>query len=286
MHDQADELRQLVRMGAMHTAHDGPPPPRIVVAGGKPNVGATTLALNLAVAFCGQGQRIVLVDADLDRSGVASLCEIAERLSIVDVIAGQRSIHEILQRGPAGMQIVPGAWAPAAATNSTATSQAHLLDQLNQLGPYADALVIDVGSSRSPLSKRLWQSADMVVLVTTPEPDAIMDSYAAIKVLLGPATTVPVQTLVNLAAGHAVAVDVHGRIAQACQRFLGVQIGTAGYVPSDSIIAQAASSRSPFLLSSPRCGAARNVERMAETLWAQVTKQPASSLAATLAKTA
>ena len=126
----------------------------------------------------------------------------------------------------------------------------------------------------------------MVLLVTTPKPDAIMDSYAALKVLLGPESVVPVQTLVNLAAGHAVAVDVHGRIAQACQRFLSVQIGAAGYLPCDQMIAEAASSGKPFLIRSPRCGAARNVERVAETLWAHVVRQPAARSRELLARTA
>jgi len=142
-----------------------------------------------------------------------------------------------------------------------------LESELNQLGPYADALVIDVGSSRSALAQRLWAASHLVTLVTTPEAAAIMDSYAAIKVLLGAEATTPVQTIVNLAAGHAVAVDVHGRIAQACQRFLGMQIAAAGYLPCDHMIAEAASSGSPFLLRSPRCGARPHVERVAEALW-------------------
>jgi flagellar biosynthesis protein FlhG len=170
MHDQADELRHLVRLGAMHAPPQGPPPRWILVAGGKPNVGATTLAVNLSVALCGQGQQIVLVDADLDRSGVASLCEVAERSSIVDVLAGERTIHEILQRGPGGVQIVPGSWAPAVAAGTSTAAQTRLVSELNQLGPYADALVIDVGSSRSELARRLWTSAD---LVATWQPDTL-----------------------------------------------------------------------------------------------------------------
>jgi len=87
MHDQADELRQLVRLVRNPRAGWWARHPRwIVVAGGRSNVGCTTLAVNLAVALAGQGQQIVLVDADLERSGVASLCNVAERLSIVDVL--------------------------------------------------------------------------------------------------------------------------------------------------------------------------------------------------------
>jgi hypothetical protein len=52
------------------------------------------------------------------------------------------------------------------------------------------------------------------------------------------------------------------------------------------MIAEAASSKSPFLIRSPRCGAARNVERMAESLWAQLAQLPKAHERDVLAKTA
>src|SRR5260221_5379305 len=109
--DQANELRQLVRSQARIGPVAVAQPSLFVLTGGQRGVGTTTLSLNLAVALALQGQRTVLVDADLDRGAVAGLCGIAERHSIVDVLSGRLTIHEVLARGPAGLLVVPGVWA-------------------------------------------------------------------------------------------------------------------------------------------------------------------------------
>ena len=75
MHDQADELRELVRRAALENSWVSTAVPRlIVVSGGKGGVGTTTVAVNLAVALAAQGHRTVLVDANLNRGGVGRLC--------------------------------------------------------------------------------------------------------------------------------------------------------------------------------------------------------------------
>ena len=88
--------------------------PLVVVAGGKGGVGATTIAVNLAVALARQGRRAVFVDADLDHGGNSRLAQHPERGSVLDVLAGRRSVHEVLERGPLGMQVLSGAWAAGA----------------------------------------------------------------------------------------------------------------------------------------------------------------------------
>src|SRR3569623_2255241 len=76
----------------------------VVISGGRADVGATTLAVQLAAAFAREALRVVLIDADLQFAGVAKNCGIQPTAGIGDVLAGKRTIHEALQRGPAGTQ--------------------------------------------------------------------------------------------------------------------------------------------------------------------------------------
>ena len=80
----------------------------IVVTAGKAGAGVTTLAVNLSVALAEQGARVVTVDADLDRSDVAVLCGLMPDVPARDLLVAGGDIHEVLLRGPAGIQIVPG----------------------------------------------------------------------------------------------------------------------------------------------------------------------------------
>ena len=101
-----------------------------------------------------------------------------------DVLAGRRSIHEALQLGPAGMQIVAGSAAPETRAAVSERSIRRLLRQVQSLAPHADWLLIDAGNQPCELTARLWSAADAVLLVTAPDAVSVMDTYALIKTLL------------------------------------------------------------------------------------------------------
>src|SRR5438876_369485 len=159
-------------------------PTTLVVSGGRPDVGATTLAVQLAAALAQDGQRIVLIDADLFRADVATRCQHSAALGIGDVLAGHKSIHEVLQRGPAGMQILAGTAAQQIRDGLNSRSIGRLLKQMRSLAPHADWLVVDAGNQPSQMAAQLWAAADRLLIVTSPDAVAVMDTYALIKTLL------------------------------------------------------------------------------------------------------
>lgn len=264
--DQADELRQLVRQRALMAGQGGPLVPLLVVAGGKGGVGTTTVAANLAIALARQGRRSVFVDCDLDHGGNAALGQHPERGSVVDVLAGRRTVHEVLERGPSGIQVLSGAWASGEVVDASAAAQQRFIDDVQSLGPHVEVAVVDAGSSRSALARRLWSSAAATLVVTTSEANAIMESYAAIKVLLAPQSHSAVHTLVNREDVAETAADVQARIGEACRKFLGLQSVAAGNIPTG----EREGEQESVLIFSPRSEAARAMDRVADTLWAQL----------------
>lgn len=270
MHDQADELRELVRQSALTGAPAGPAPKLIVMGGGKGGVGATTIAVNLAVALARQGRRIALVDADLHHGGVAALCQITERTSVLDVLHGRSALPDSFESGPSGIQVLPGAWGEAEVAECSAAMQQRFVADLKSLGHSVDIVIVDVGGERDHFVRGFWQAADRVLLVATPDTDSILEAYAAVKVLLAGDASADVDLLVNLAREPDVAADVHRRISEACRRFLGLRIQSAGHVAADATVADAARCGQPFYVQAPRCDAARCVERVAAGLLQQL----------------
>jgi flagellar biosynthesis protein FlhG len=261
IHDQADELRQLVRQRGGVPA--GAAVPLVVISGGKGGVGTTTIAVNLAVALARQGRRAVFVDADLDHGGNTQLSGHSQRGSVVDVLAGRRGVHEVLERGPSGIQVLSGAWAAGEATDFTPAAQERFIAELARLAPHAEVVVVDAGSGRGPFARRLWQAASTIIVVMTIEDNSILQCYAAIKVLCGEAAP-PIYTLVDGANDTESAEDAHARVAEACRRFLGLQATNGGVVPECEARGE------PVLVFAPRGAAARALDRVADTLWAQL----------------
>lgn len=264
MPDQANDLRQLVLRQGRGGLHDAPPPKLVVVAGGKGGVGTTTLAVNLSVALARQGRRTVLVDADFAGPDCAALCRLDERYGGADVLAGRRTVHEVLQLGPGGVQVLPSSRGSTEAADCTPQAQDRLITQLEGLGPHADVVVIDAGSGSHRVMRRFWDAADLVLLVTHPDTVAVMDAYAAIKLICQdhpPRATLC--SVANCATDEVAAADVHDRLDRACRRFLGLQLQSAGFVPFDPCVPRAATQQHPFLLEAPEGAAALGIERLA-----------------------
>jgi flagellar biosynthesis protein FlhG len=227
----------------------------LVVSGGRPGVGATTLAVNLAASLAQDALRTVLIDADLHRSEAAALCNLPNSLGIGDVLAGRKNIHEVLQRGPAGLQILAGASSAEARNSLNPRSIQRLLKQIATLGPHADWLIVDAGSQPSEFVAWLWTAAEIVLLVTAPEAAAIMESYALIKTLRSRHDLRrDIALAVNQAQSEAVAADVHRRIDQSCRRFLDQPIAFAGGLPQETLASGLIESGSPLAAALTRLG--------------------------------
>lgn len=267
MRDQAAELRKLV-LSASHaaTAGHGPAPQLLVLTGGKGGVGTTTLAVNLAVSLADHGARVVLVDADPQRADVTSHCGLGADAGFADVLASRRDIHEVLMRGPCGLQVVPGVWSASKSHGYSEKNQYRLLRQLRALGRHAEWVLVDVGHGAPDVLGRFWHAADHVLLVSTPDPVSVMDTYATIKTLLTDELTCGLHLIVNRASGDEEARDVQRRIDQSCRRFLGKPVGTLGFVPNDPAIPAAARQGQSLIASSSECSAAQAIVRIAATL--------------------
>lgn len=265
MSDQANALRNLVSREASPQSVPSARAARLVViAGAKGGVGATTLAVNLAVCLARLRHRAVLVDADPSGGDAALLCQIEERYTIADVLAGGRDVSGALQSGPAGVQVLAGAWEPDVLADPPARTQHHLIEQLCRLPNLAELVIADVGNTWSRSMRRWCQAADAILLVTTTSPASLMAAYATVKLMAAHALAPPVELVVNKAADACGVEAAVARLATVCRRFLGFAPPLRGYVPWDAHVATAGAVCQPLITAAPDCPAARQLWRLAQ----------------------
>ena len=60
------------------------------------------------------------------------------------------------------------------------------------------------------------------------------------------------------------------RLAEACRRFLGIQLTGAGHLPADPHVARAAATGEPFVIAAPGCEATRHLGRVSDALAASL----------------
>src|SRR2546421_1959447 len=99
-----------------------------------------------------------------------------------------------------------------------------LVAALAELELQADIILIDTGAGISPNVLSFTRCADHVLVVTTPEPTAITDAYAVIKVVSKDHVGRRLSLLVNQCRSPAEGRVVYDRIAKVAKQFLNVAV--------------------------------------------------------------
>ena len=256
--DQASRLRALVGAAARTRT--------IAVCSGKGGVGKSNIAVNLSILMSAAGGRVALVDADLGLANLDVLLNIDVKSDLSNVVAGTRRLDQIIIQLPCGVQLVPGASGLVGLTCLSEFERASLLHQLTALEADNDTIIIDCGAGIGPDVIRFAAGADNAMVVTTPEPTAITDGYAVIKMLRQRGYDGHVSVLINQVNGRAEARRTYQRIADVARQFLGLTVFEAGYVLTDPRVQQAVRNRQPVVLAFPQCPASRCLARIARKL--------------------
>jgi flagellar biosynthesis protein FlhG len=238
----------------------------LAITSGKGGVGKTSLAVNLALALAQAGERTRLVDGDLGLANVDVLLNLHPRHSLRDVIANGMPLEEVILTGPAGLEIIPAASGVEALANLSRVARQFLVNRLQSLSLGAGVTILDTGAGVSKTVLTLALAADEVFVVTTPEPTAITDAYAMVKILTRRRQNLPVQLVVNLAEHAGQAREVHGHLERIIRRFLNREIALAGWIPRDACVERAVREQRPLALFFPYARATEAIQGIAARL--------------------
>jgi len=259
MADQAQHLRELV-WKTRNSAHV------LAVTSGKGGVGKTSTSVNLAIALAARGRRVVLLDADLGLANVEVLMGLHSIYNLEHVIEGEKGMSEILVKAPGGIELVPGSSGLAKVADLSAAARQRLFDGLAELQQEVDFIVLDTmaGIGRNAVS--FAAAADEVLLITTPEPSAIVDAYAMLKTIYAYRRDAVVRLIVNMVANQAQAQAVASKLAGVSQNYLERNLAFLGCLPRDPHVSQAVMQSQPFVLQFPNAPVSKYMHLLANRL--------------------
>jgi len=241
----------------------------IAIVSGKGGVGKTNVAVNMAIALAAAGRRVLLVDADLGLANVDLVLGQRPHGDLGHVLSGKLALGDVIQEGPAGIRWIPGASHMPALSRIGERRREALLERLTALETQHDYVLIDAPAGIGQGVLHLARQADELVLVTTPEPTALMDAYALLKAAAasgGPDAVGRVRLVVNMVGQRKQADDAHRRIAQTAAKFLKLDVGMLGYVFCDGHVGRAVQKQQPLLLAYPHSQAAWCMKRLGGAL--------------------
>ncbi len=181
--DQANGLRELVQNSKIEYSNLKlfKNARVIAVTSGKGGVGKSNFVANLAINIQKKNHKVLVIDADVGLANIELLYDIMPAKTFKNLLNGE-DVNSVLQEGPFGIKLLSGGSGIVELANISGREQDMLIQAFSYLEEEFDYILIDTGAGISDLVLRFLSLADETIVVTLPEPTAITDAYALLKV--------------------------------------------------------------------------------------------------------
>ncbi|OQX74860.1 MAG: ATP-binding protein [Campylobacteraceae bacterium 4484_4] len=179
MKTQADKLQQIVEENDLHPEDRGMK--IVAITSGKGGVGKSTVGANIASMLADEGYKVAIFDADIGLANLDIIFNVKTQYDLLNVLEGECSIKDIVVPIKKNLLLIPGESGDEILRFDDKT----ILERLQQEAEFLDALdylIIDTGAGIGENVQLFLKAADEIIVVTMPDPSAITDAYATIKV--------------------------------------------------------------------------------------------------------
>ena len=265
--DQAENLRNIIKMNQQPQR----PVARVItVTSGKGGVGKSNTAINLAIQFRQMGQRVIILDADFGLANIEIMFGTVPRHNLCDLIYQGKNIKDIITWGPGGVGFISGGSGIAGLSNLSREYLIYIIQNLAELDAIADIVIVDTGAGISDAVLEFLVASGEIILVTTPEPTSITDSYSLLKALNRhdrfSSETSQIKVMANKVDSKEEGKALFTKLNAVVARYLKLPISYLGSVPQDSHLNQAVMQQTPVSLANPNAKSAKAYQEIAQVL--------------------
>jgi flagellar biosynthesis protein FlhG len=258
---QADKLKDLIK-----TESNKKLKTRVIaVTSGKGGVGKTTLSANIGYALHSLGFKVALFDADIGLANLDVILKVNAQKNILDVLKNECSLEDIIIEIEKGFVLIPGESGEEIINFADEMALNNFISQLDVLEDY-DFFIIDTSAGIDKRVQVFLEAADDVLVVTVPEPAAITDAYAMIKVLSEKKDIV--YMILNEVRSEKEANNVFGKILKVAKQNIkkDFRLLMLGYVKEDKTVSVASTKRVLFTKEYPYIQPSEQVKSIAKKI--------------------
>ena len=265
--DQAEQLRNIIK------ANQGPERPLarvITVTSGKGGVGKSNTSINLALQFRKRGQRVIILDADFGLANIEIMFGTVPKYNLCDLIYQGKNIKDIITWGAGDVGFISGGSGIVGMANLSRGYLTYIIQNLVQLDAIADVIIIDTGAGISDAVLEFLVASGEIILVTTPEPTSITDSYSLLKALNRhprfSREASQIKVIANRVNRASEGELLFKKLEVVVNRYLKLPISYLGAVPWDNLLSEAVMQQKPVSLSNPNAKSSLAFEQIAAKL--------------------
>lgn len=262
MKTQAHKLQELVdknnRPSAKKTRF-------IAVTSGKGGVGKSTISSNLAYLMAHYGLKVGIFDADIGLANLDVMFNVKIKKNILHVLKGEASVSDILIPVAPNLVLIPGESGDEILKYSDGSLFERFMQEADVLDDL-DVLLIDTGAGIGDHIQLFLNVADDVIVVTVPDPAAITDAYATIKVTSRIRSKISI--IFNQVRSEKEAQLLYDKIAKVARANIGpgLQLDLLGKVNADEKVSRSIKQRKIFAQENPISPTTRDLEKIVKKL--------------------
>lgn len=275
MGDQAEKLRNIIKAQSQPRRQAA----RVItVTSGKGGVGKSNTAINLAIQFRKMDQRVIILDADFGLANIEIMFGTVPKYNLYDLIYQGKRIRDVITWGPMEVGFISGGSGIVGMANLSRDYLNYIIQNLVELDTMADIIIVDTGAGISDAVLEFLVASNEILLVTTPEPTSITDSYSLLKALNRHSRFSEEYTSINVLANKVrneeEADMLYHKLNTVVSRYLKVPIEYLGYVPRDEQLSKAVMQQMPVSIQNASAKSALAYKEIARRLMSGEKESP------------
>jgi flagellar biosynthesis protein FlhG len=268
-HDQAETLRAMSNEfeAKNQLKSNGRKTVRVIsVTSGKGGVGKTVCVANMAVLIARQGYRVLIIDADLGLANIDLHFGLNATFNLNHFFAGEKKLQEILVEARNKITILPAGSGIQKYTHLDSDQKIHLMEEIDLLHDRFDVVLIDTEAGISENVTYFNLAAQVIIVVTTPEPTALSDAYALMKLLSTQYKEKRFKLIVNSVVSENEALDVYHKLTLVSSRFIDISVDFLGGIPMDKRFTDSVRKQKPLVEMFPESKSSRAFSEIIENI--------------------
>ena len=261
MKTQADKLKELIDTSVKKTKNTR----FIAITSGKGGVGKTTITANLGYALHKLGFKVALLDADIGLANLDVILRVNSPKNIYNVLKNECSLKDIIVEIEKDFILIPGKSGDEIIDFADEVALSRFFNELSLLNEY-DFFLIDTGAGIDKKVQVWLEASDDVIIITIPEPAAITDAYAMIKVISDKKDLIFM--LLNEVTNEKEAIKIFSKIKNVAKANLNknLRLQIIGYLQKSKIISNSSIKRTLFIKDDPYSNVSKQIFDMARKI--------------------
>lgn len=240
----------------------------ISVISGKGGVGKTNLSVNLGLTLQSFGFKVILIDLDLGLSNLDVLMNIRneKRYNLSHYLEGRASLDQLITKTVYGVDVITGALGEEKLVNMSNVERDNLIANLDSVISNYNFVILDMGAGIGENIVKLSLCADNIIVVTNPEPHALLAAYGTLKVIKEKIVNHSVFLVMNSVKNKIEGEKLQNGFIDTVYKFLNIMVEPLGYILYDPAVSLSVKDKIPFTKSYPKSYCSENVETVAINL--------------------